>query len=156
MNIFYPPAQEKLFLVMFVFGFVSGVVYDLFRIKRRLFLNNNVFLFFDDLVFSLVIVLSFLFTVFVANNGIFRWFEVFFCIVGYVAYHLTVSKPITFVCFVIIDFLKRLFYILLNPLLSLIRNICLLFMPLCNFACRLKKKNRILNHMYKLTLIRKC
>lgn len=114
MNIFFPPHQEKVFVIMLIFGVISGVLFDLFRIKRHLLGENSVILFADDLIFSLLTLLLFLFTVFVANNGIFRWYEVLFSLIGFWLYRLTLSKTLIFVSFKVID----LFLLIVKKLLS--------------------------------------
>ena len=153
MNIFYPPGQGKVFVIMLFFGVAIGFLYDLFKIKRRLFGQNKLILFFDDLIFSLLFVVLFLFTVFVANNGIFRWFEVVFSGIGFALYRITISVPVIFVCYKIID----LFLFILNKLLSVIlfpvkRLIVLtvdLLSPLKNMYGRTKKRREIIRYAHK-------
>lgn len=155
MNIFYPPEQEKMFLVMLILGVILGCFYDVFRIKRSFFGNNIVVLFFDDLLFSLASVLIFLFTVFVFNNGHFRWFEVFFLIIGFCLYIATFSRLVLFVAYKAIDCLRYLtkyvIKVIFAPLRSLMSFILTLTVPLLNSFTRTHRKNHILRSIKKIT-----
>lgn len=92
MSIFYPPDQNRVFLILFLFGFVVGLVYDAFKMKRCLLGCSSLVLFLDDFVFSIVSVIAFLFVVFWSNNGIVRWYEFFFTLLGFYLYLITVSR----------------------------------------------------------------
>ena len=150
MNIFFPPHQEKVFIVMLLFGFGIGILYDLFKIKRRLLSENSIILFIDDLFFSLLSVMLFLFTVFIANNGIFRWYEILFSMIGYMLYRITLSKPLIFFSYKIIDLflliLKRIFTICVYPTKRLV----LIFSPVKQALLRRTFKHRILKFSKKI------
>ena len=160
MSIFYPPGQEKIFAVMLVFGAVMGVLFDMFKIKRRLLGNSVPVIFLDDLIFSLVSVIAFLFTVFVANNGIFRWFEVFFAALGFCLYRLTLSKFVLIVFYKIIDLflfaVRRTLQIIFYPVKCLLNLLYVALLPFLYVFIRSLNKKRITNCFDKLTSIRKC
>jgi hypothetical protein len=144
MNIFFPPHQEKVFVIMLIFGVISGVLFDLFRVKRHLLGENSVILFADDLIFSLLTLLLFLFTVFVANNGIFRWYEVLFSLIGFWLYRLTLSKTLIFVSFKVIDFVKKLLGIAAFPVKLIFSILFVLISPVKQLIIRCIIKQKII------------
>ena len=148
MTIFYPPFQEKVFIIMLIFGMIVGFIYDLFLIKRRLFGTNCFVLFVDDLLFVFISLISFLFTVFCVNNGIFRWYEMLFSFLGFVLYRTTVSRLILFISYKIVDLsvylLKLVCRIFISPFTFVFKKIVLLSKPLLNLTTRLF-------YVYKIT-----
>ena len=145
MNIFFPPHQEKVFVVMLVFGFFIGFLYDVFKIKRRLIGQNKFILFVDDLIFSITSIVLFLLTVFVSNNGIFRWFEIFFWFIGFCLYRMTLSKILILVCYKVIDctvyILKKLFA---YPIRVIIGLLLVLITPIKNSYVIFKEKRNVM------------
>ena len=91
MNYYYPHDQFLYSLAMLVVGVITGIFYDLFRIKRKLFGSNNLILFFDDVFFTVAAVMFYLISVFVFNNGIVRWYSGVLCLIGLYAYLHTLS-----------------------------------------------------------------
>lgn len=120
MSIFYPPNQHYVFFLLFVVGFVLGMIYDLFRIKRRLFGFNKAVLFIDDFLYSLICLILILVAVFVTNNGIIRWYEFLMCFSGMFLYLCTLSKLVLFILLGISDLIRhlviKLFGVVIFPL----------------------------------------
>ena len=160
MNIFFPPSQERVILVMLVFGALSGVLYDIFRIKRRFFGSNKIVLFLDDLIFSFICVIMFLFSVFAANDGRFRWFEPFLAAIGYALYMLSLSHIVLIVFYKVIDWLKLLikstFSFICLPLKMLFTLVGVIVSPALNWFTRKCYKRQILICFRKISSVRKC
>lgn len=133
MSIFFPPFQEKTFFLMFITGIFLGVVYDAFKVKRMLMPQNCVLLFIDDVLFSILFSVYFVFSVFMFNNGIIRWYEYFFCFVGFLAYRLTFSNLLISVFRIIIEsvrsFIKKAFMLLTKPLLWVFEQVKYIISP---------------------------
>ncbi len=147
MNIFYPPLQEQMFVIMFLMGFAPGIIYDVFRIKRRILGASLVIVFVDDLIFSLFSVAVFLLSVFCLNNGIVRWFEVIFFVCGFMFYILTVSRIVIYISFIIIDLLKKIFlkilHFALKPVTLFFCFMRKMFFPIENLILRYGQRMRI-------------
>ena len=107
MNIFYPPNQEFIFLSFFIVGIILGIIYDIFKVKRKLFGFNTVTLFVDDFLYSLLCLVFVITCVFVFNNGIIRWYEFLMCAFGFLLYKATASKVVIYVMFSIIEYIHR-------------------------------------------------
>lgn len=154
MSIFYPPDQTRVFLVLFIFGVVVGFVYDAFRIKRCLFGCSSLVLFLDDLVFSIVSVIAFLFIVFWSNNGIVRWYEFFFTLLGFYFYLITVSRllflPVLSILNLVLSLLLNALRYLLFPIKQTGRFAVFLLQP---FVCCFYKK-LVVNKMIKNNFVR--
>ena len=157
MTIFFPPEQEKIFPIMFVLGVFISVIYDLFSLKRHITGNNSLSVFLDDVVFSITSITLFLMTVFVVNNGIFRWFEVVSCFVGLFLYHLSLSRLFLKFAYALADILMFAFKKILNmffyPFMFLCKHI---FYPIINNYKRELQLRRIKSAINGLAQTRKC
>lgn len=122
MAILFGRDQFPVFLSFLLCGVIAGILFDLLKIKRRIFGAPYVVLFFDDLFFMLICTVLVIFNAFAFNDGNFKWYELPFMTAGFAAYRLTLSRLFIFVCFTVIDFVKKLVYMLLAP----IRKLCYL------------------------------
>lgn len=85
-------SQLQVFLYSVGFGFILGLVYDLFRIFRVFVIKNSKAIPMQDIAyFLLCAILTFVFLL-VVNNGRFR-FNIFAALVtGFTAYYLTLGR----------------------------------------------------------------
>lgn len=161
MNIFFPPYQEKIISVMLILGVILGVVYDLFKVKRHIFGSKYVFVFIDDVLFSVSSVTAFLMSVFIVNNGIFRWFEAFLCFIGFLLYRVLLSRILLRCMYTVADIIiavvKQAFSLILFPFIYLLKlfDKCF-FAPtrLCIF--RRVSQKRITSSFHRLSIAGKC
>lgn len=117
MNYYYPHDQFLYSLAMLVVGVITGIFYDLFRIKRKLFGSNNLILFFDDVFFTVAAVMFYLISVFVFNNGIVRWYSGVLCLIGLYAYLHTLSVLFTYIMFYFINVVHKILRIVVDVFL---------------------------------------
>lgn len=115
MNYYYPHDQINLIISMLVTGFVVGIIYDVFQIKRLFFKNVVIVRFVDDFAYSIFAVVLFLLSSFLFNSGIVRWFSVVCCILGYLLYSTTLSKPVLFVMFSLVKLFHRIVKLIIMP-----------------------------------------
>ncbi len=156
MNIFYPPNQDRVFIVMFFLGLLLGVLYDMFKIKRHIITTKGFLLIIDDILFSTLSIVLFLLAVFIVNNGAFRWFEPFSCLVGFYVYRATVSRPVLKCAYALSDLLiyivKTSVRLILSPILLLIRVLDKhIFKPSKIIVFRKRQLHRISSKLYKFT-----
>ena len=104
------------FVSFFVCGIISGVFCDILRIKRRIFSEHAIFLFFDDLLFFMFCTVVIIFNAYCFNDGNMKWYEIPVMISGFVLYRKTVSVLFIGVCFRIIDFLRELICYITAPI----------------------------------------
>lgn len=86
------PRQLELFGYSLVFGVLLGVLYDVFRIFRLIFLKNKVAVIFQDILFWVIAGFgTFLF--FLATNfGHIRFYMLLGMLIGALAYYLTIGR----------------------------------------------------------------
>ena len=137
MAILFGRDQLPVFLSFLVCGALEGILYDVLKIKRRIFGAPYVVLFVDDLLFTLSCAILVIFNAFAFNDGNLKWYELPFLTAGFVIYRLTLSRLFILVCFTVIDFFKRLIYAILAPVKKLfltMAHILLSFMERVYFA----------------------
>jgi len=91
------------------------MIYDVFRIKRRIFGAPGVVVFVDDVTFMICNALIFIINEYSFNNGNIKWYEAPVMLAGFVVYRFTFSVIFIKICFALIDFVKRLTRRLLRP-----------------------------------------
>ncbi len=159
MNIFYPPNQEFLFLSFFAVGIILGIIYDIFKVKRKLLGFNTVTLFIDDFFYSLLSLVLIITSVFVFNNGIIRWYEFLMCAFGFLLYNATISKAVIYVMFSIIEFLHRVIKLLLSwmmiPISKASSIIFSFLFPIWIYFFRFRIRRRMFKFIGKLVPSRK-
>lgn len=102
-------------------GVIAGAVYDLFRIKRRLFGHFPLVVFADDVLFMLFCGTLVLLCAYAFNDGNFKWYELPCMFFGFSVYRLTLSRIVIGLCFATINFLKKLLKRILFPLARLVQ-----------------------------------
>ncbi len=148
------PIDREAFLPLFVCSFFAGilfgVVYDIFRIRRisfrvpsffskkgknkiaSLFYKNLsvidvVFVFFEDIIFSLFCTFVFILLNFKLNFGLPRWYSVAAAAVGFFLHYITLGKLIVksaekIIKFIIISF-RFVFAYTITPILVAIKKL---------------------------------
>ena len=126
----------EILLYSFAIGMLLGVVYDYFRIRRRLFsfgskkvfkhteLIENVLIFIEDVLYALIcsgVVCIFLFY---ANSGRQRGIIFLGAVIGFVVYYYTIGKLVMLVAGYVVNFLlflfRKIFSVTVLPLFRLL------------------------------------
>lgn len=128
MDILFGKNQIPVLISFFICGILSGILFDLLKIKRRIFGVNKFILFIDDFAFMIFCAILVIFNAYAFNNGNMKWYEIPDMTAGFIIYRKTVSVIFIKVCFYIIDKTKKLLLILLLP----IKKIFLNFIKLIN------------------------
>lgn len=113
----YISQQCFLFFYSILFGFLFGLVYDVFRIFRIAIKHNQLLIFCEDMAFCLSFSLSYILFNFCVNSGVLRWFSLFGAALGFVLYLLTVGRLIMLCSHAIIRFIRMVFHFILSRLL---------------------------------------
>lgn len=105
-------------LIAFVYfaisGFIGGLVFDLFRCKRKCFETPNWLVYIEDLLFWVIIGAIALYTSYVACNGQVRVFMLISMLLGSMIYFLTFSKICYKVFETVCRYIKRLIEVFLH------------------------------------------
>ena len=99
--------QTRLFMMAFGFGFLLGVVYDLFRIIRLTVTRGRIAVFVMDLVYFLLAGVSVFLFMLAYNQGEFRFYLIFGIFLGFLIYYFTFGAFILKWSNRIIRFLRR-------------------------------------------------
>ncbi len=134
MAILFGREQLPYVLALMLFGALAGSVYDLFKIKRRIFFTPAPLLFFDDLLFCLISACGMICTVFAFNNGNLKWYEIPLFAFGFAVYRKTVSKVFIGIVFWCIDLVERLIKWVLCPVRKFVRFVGYFFVNIAEQA----------------------
>jgi len=102
--------ELQFFLVSIFSGTLILLVYDGFRIVRRLIKHNEVFLAIEDLIFWVAASVFIFAMMYQENNGIIRGFSVMGMTIGMVLYHYILSE-------LFVDMITKLLYTLFRPII---------------------------------------
>lgn len=118
---FAPTIYEELEFLRnsFLFGICVTVLYDTIRIIRRCIPHGIFWISVEDLLFWIVVSVSFFLLQHYENSGIFRWFSIIGVMAGMGMWHLLGSRlyvkhVTTFLCFLLKQ-LYRICHFLLGP-----------------------------------------
>ena len=107
--------QTEIFLYALGFGFLLGVLYDVFRLLRTMISNSGGFVFFVDfLYFAICTFLVFCF-IMVTDRGRIRLYVAFGIILGWIVYYFSLGVIIMRIFNVLIKALKQMFSALFKP-----------------------------------------
>lgn len=141
--------QTSLFLYSLGFGFLLGVLYDVFRIVRMIVSNNRYFVVFMDVLYFFVCgVLSFFF-ILVVDEGKLRVYTLLGEALGWTVYYFSLGAVAMKVCSFTVRQIKRLFSLIFKPAKFILRKIRHLCMKIIKY---LKKSIRKSNKKSKFIL----
>ena len=84
--------QAYLFLIFIANGIVIGILFDFFRISRRVVKTGDLMTYIEDLIFWILTGSIVLYSIFVFNNGEIRLFMFLAIIIGIISYMLLFSS----------------------------------------------------------------
>lgn len=120
---FYVTNQNTVIGVMLLVGVFAGILYDLFTVKRILLKTPAAMLFFEDILFCLIVCTVFVFSIFITNYGYVRWFECAAFLSGLGIYRFFISqifvKMLVTVFRFFIRFVKIIAVFLISPVLAI-------------------------------------
>ena len=112
--------QANLFLIFVIDGFITGLLFDTFRILRKSFKTSDIITALEDIMFWIITGIIILYTIFVFNNGEIRFFMFIGIFLGALLYMLLISKYVIKVSVSIIKVVKKvvefMFKIIIFPM----------------------------------------
>lgn len=118
MSILFGRNQLPVLISFVICGIVCGIFYDILKIKRRIFTDKYIFLFFDDLLFCMFSTIVFIFNAYSFNDGNIKWYEFPCMAFGFGVYRKTLSVIFIGVCFWLIDKTKELLLAMFVPVVK--------------------------------------
>ena len=101
--------QAYLFLIFAVNGIIIGLLFDFFRISRKVFHTNDVTTYIEDVLFWILAGAIVLYFIFTFNNGQLRLFMFLGILLGAFIYMFFISSYIIKINLKIINLLKKIF-----------------------------------------------
>lgn len=107
--------QAYLFLIFTVNGILIGLLFDFFRIARKVFHTNDMLTYLEDVLFWILAGIIVLYSIFVFNNGELRLFMFLGILLGAIVYMIFVSSYVIKINVKIINMIKKILGILFTP-----------------------------------------
>ena len=109
-------AQTQMFLFSCGYGFLLGLLYEVFRILRMAFLKSSLMVFCQDVLYFLLCgILTFLFCL-IMNYGEIRGYILIGEILGWIIYYFSIGKILFRANNKIINYLYKIIYFVFNAL----------------------------------------
>ncbi len=110
-------SQALLFLFTVGVGFVIGIIYDVFRIIRKIIKHKNFFTQVEDFIFWVVVTFIMFYLMLNNNYGEIRFFSVGGALLGMLLYFLTLSRIVIPASLTIANFVGKVIITALNIIL---------------------------------------
>jgi spore cortex biosynthesis protein YabQ len=107
--------QSYLFLIFTVNGIIIGLLFDFFRISRKVFNTSDIVTYIEDILFWILAGATMLYSIFVFNNGVLRLFMFLGIILGTLIYMVFISSYVIKINVKIINILKKILEIIIIP-----------------------------------------
>lgn len=107
--------HTQLFFYSCIAGIILGIIYDIFRAFRIIFIHNNILVMIEDILFSLIYVIFIVSFTSVFARGEFRVFYILGNILGFILYFFSIGRFSVLIIrkfMELIKFLFRPFYLI--------------------------------------------
>ncbi len=113
--------QAYLFLVFIINGIIIGLLFDFFRIARKVVQTNDIVTYLEDILFWILAGCSMLYSIFTFNNGELRLFMFIGVLLGAFIYMLWISSYFIKINVKIINMVKKVIGFFMIPFLWIYR-----------------------------------
>lgn len=110
--------QALVFLTTVIIGVFIGFVYDLFRVLRKVIHHSNLMTYLEDLVYWIFVSLIMFYVMLNKNYGEIRVFSILGAFLGMILYFLTLGRLFMAASLTIIDFIKKVFAVLFEIIMT--------------------------------------
>lgn len=110
--------QAVLFFMTIGIGFVIGLVYDGFRILRKIIYHPDFLTYLEDVIYWLIVSVIMFYIMLNKNYGEIRFFSILGVFLGMCLYFLTLSALILKISLTIINFIKKLIIVIVKIILA--------------------------------------
>ena len=108
--------QAFIFVLFILNGIFIGILFDFFRILRRIFKTKNIIIYIEDILFWILSGISIIFCMYNFTDGSLRLFMVIGLIVGITIYLISFSKIFIKISIIVINILKKIISFCLFPI----------------------------------------
>ena len=120
--------QAYLFIIFCATGILIGLIFDIFRIIRKLFKTPDFLTYIEDICFWIISGLILIYFIFIFNNGEIRLYMFIAISLGIITYILTFSRFFVIIGYKFSNFVKKLIINILIIPLKILKK--LLFRPI--------------------------
>ena len=108
------------FIYFIIVGIVLSVIFDIFRILRRTIKTSDIITNMEDILFCVITGIIVLLSTFYFNDGQLRIYIFIGIILGITFYMIFISKYFIKINVAIINFIKKILYLLIKPFIFLL------------------------------------
>jgi len=121
-SLVYANNSEQLisFIYFIIVGIVLSIIFDIFRILRRTIKTSDIVTNIQDILFYIITGIIILFSIFYFNKGQLRVYIFIGIILGTTFYMVFISKYFIKINVTIINFIKKILYLLIKPLIFIL------------------------------------
>lgn len=118
----YANNSEQLisFVYFIIVGIILSIIFDIFRILRRTIKTSDIVTNIQDILFCIITGIIILISIFWFNNGELRLYIFISIILGITFYMIFISKYFIKINVIIINFIKKILYLLIKPFILLL------------------------------------
>lgn len=133
--------QATIFIVFIVCGVLIGVLFDIFRISRKLIPSGLYLTFIQDLLFCLCSFILLILFSYKFNFGQLRWYMFFGIIIGCLLYFITISKFVILISVFIIKISVKILLIPIKTITKIFKKPLFIIIKFGKIhSCRIKNK----------------
>lgn len=114
-------SQEEIFLLFFIIGVIIGLIFDFFKVLRKVFKTKDLITFIEDLLFLFISGSLIVFGIIKLNGGEVRFYLFLGIFFGILIYSLTISKLYVIILYEFVKICKRIIMFLVNILFKLLQ-----------------------------------
>lgn len=129
--------QIYCFIIFIVVGIIISILFDIFRILRKVFKTPDFITYIEDIIFGVFSGIIIIYSIFIFNNGEIRLYLFLGILLGILSYLCTLSKLFIKFGDKILTFFKKILLFSKNVLKFINRNI---FRPFSKFINNLRNK----------------
>jgi len=102
--------QAYIFFCSCVCGIIIAFIYDLFRIIRKTFKTRALMVYFEDLLYWVVVAIATFLVIYYNNDGEIRAYVFLGMIIGIFVYSVSLSSPVRRTLLWVVNAIKKVFY----------------------------------------------
>ena len=114
-------SQVYILVSFFITGACIGVLFDVFRVSRKIFKTPNILIYVEDVLFWLLTGLLVLFVIYTFTDGQIRLYMILMLILGSFIYFTLISKYFILINQRIAQVIKKTMFFLISPIKKVIK-----------------------------------
>ncbi len=112
--------QAYIFLISIAGGLAAGLLFDFFRVLRRVIKTSNIITNIQDIIFWVLVTTMIFAIIFFNNDGELRWYEFLGTFIGVLLYSLVISDYFIKTTLAVVQFLMKISGIIFKPAFAII------------------------------------